>query len=380
MLRCFFLLASLYVPFQTMFCAASSIRGHATRFRNDHADGIHLPYASGQPHVLQASGIAHTLKEHKPTREEDIFLNEGPDPSFHAVQNVADSTFRLGSPVTRLVRTRLDKIDDRADYFMIETMSSNDAFGHWVWESAIFLPSFIEFKRSNPRLHLVLRSKKAFKQLFTDFFGIQEEDLLYIRHVETGDSQVKDSLPSSNNWCVFPPTISLNSINDEALHSWEPYFNNMIRELRGRRGTPCPSCHHERIPYLFLPRQSKENYATNERQINYTDIHDAIHNAGGEIMNTDDVSDLTTQIRKIQAADVIILDDGSSLMFNGLVAENKTIYALGSGFPLSLPFNRHWIERIKSENNFIHIAGQFSAPKNYVFSCSMIAHLQPFCI
>lgn len=97
-------------------------------------------------------------------------------------------------------------------------------------------------------------------------------------------------------------------------------------------------------------------------------------------MDTDYVGDLTVQIKKIQAADVIILDNASSLLFNGLVARNKTLYALGSELRLDhLPLMRVMLQRIQSDNEYIHVPGELSGPNNLVFTCSMITRLARFC-
>ena len=365
--------------FLSIFCTVSSIHSRGTHF---HANGPNSPAVRTQINV-QTLPTTYALRKQEQPSGETVHLDEGSSTIFHAVENVANHTFyqpwpsTLVNPVARLVRTRYDNSGARAHYFLIETLYSDNQFGHWVWESAIFLPSFLEFKRSDPRLHLVLRSKKQYKKLFTDFFGIRQEDVLHIDDLESGKTSVTGRLPSAHNWCVFPPTIALNSFSNETLHSWIPYFDDMIRVIRHRRD---PSSRLEPIPFLFLPRQSKENYITNERHVNYTDIYDAVINAGGEVLETDYVGDLTVQINKIQAADVVILDNASSLLFNGLVARNKTLYALGSEIRLDvLPLYRIMLQRIRSDNEYIHVPGELLGPNNYVFTCSMITRLARFC-
>lgn len=366
-------LVTFQLPFLSIFCTVSSIHSRGTHV---HANGPYSPAVRNQIDDFLTLPTTYALHKQEQPSGENVHLDEGSSTIFYAIENVANHTFYLGNPVARLVRTRYEKSGARAHYFLIETIDSDAAFGHWVWESAIFLPSFLELKRSDPRLRLVLRSKKQYKKLFTDFFGIRQEDVLHIDDLEIGETNVTGRLPSAHNWCVFPPTIALTSVSDETLHSWIPYFDNMIRVIRHRRD---PSSRLESIPFLFLPRQSKENFLPNERRINYTDIYDAVINAGGEILDTDYVGDLTVQIKKIQAADVIILDNASSLLFNGLVARNKTLYALGSGGGVDFPLIRLALQRIQSDNEYIHVPGELSGPNNYVFTCSMITRLVRFC-
>ena len=83
-------------------------------------------------------------------------------------------------------------------YFIADTLY-DEAFGHWVLETGIYLPLFITLKKTYPNLKLVLRSKRMFKKLFCDFFGIK--DVVY-------------SL-EPNNVCFFPSPIS--ALNDKSI-------------------------------------------------------------------------------------------------------------------------------------------------------------------
>jgi hypothetical protein len=96
-------------------------------------------------------------------------------------------------------------------YFIADTLYY-EAFGHWVLETGIYLPLFITLKKTYPNLKLVLRSKRMFKKLFCDFFGIK--DVVY-------------SL-EANNVCFFPSPIS--ALNDKSISD---EFKKLEIVLRG---------------------------------------------------------------------------------------------------------------------------------------------------
>lgn len=136
------------------------------------------------------------------------------------------------------------------------------------------------------------------------------------------------------------------------------------------------------MPFLFLPRQSKENYVSNERSIDYTDIFDTVYDAGGDVLHTDRVQNLSMQIEKIDTADVHIVDYASSLYFNGLIGTNKTIYALQAGpdptSQLNYPLHLHLYRPIEADNELVIVPSISSGAEN-TFTCAMLKHLSRFC-
>ena len=219
-------------------------------------------------------------------------------------------------------------------YFIADTLY-DEAFVHWVLETGIYLPLFITLKKTYPNLKLVLRSKRIFKKLFCDFFGIK--DVVY-------------SL-EPNNVCFFPSPIS--ALNDKSISD---EFKKQTRIFRNYF-TPTSPVEHE---FVILPRQIKENYAPNDRKISFQNLINYLDKRA-RILNTDEITKLEDQINIVNSGKNICLSEGSPFYVNGLFCKNKTIYVvdISEGYKeqckiyIKLTF---LLELFKEINNVIYIS------------------------
>jgi hypothetical protein len=192
-------------------------------------------------------------------------------------------------------------------YYLVIDLPNSDSFGHWVYESAIYLPLFLSLKNIHPGIKLHLQCYKKYKGIFCDYFNIPKEDITLTI--------------TQNNICFFPlPISSLNkkSICDDytlQLDAFYTYFE------------PCDTIPSVNI--LLMPRQTKENYINNDRKYNIDDIADKI---GGDerniVFHTDSVTVLQEQIRTIRSAKNIILTGGSPYLYNAMLCKNSNIIVL----------------------------------------------------
>jgi hypothetical protein len=184
-------------------------------------------------------------------------------------------------------------------YFVIDTLY-DEAFSHWVFESAIYLPVFHKLKKLYPSLKLVLKAKRTFKQLFCKYFQI--EDVVY------------DTKP--NNICLFPSPIT--SLNDKNItEDYKQQVYNFAKYFDGEA-----ELHHE---FVIMPRQSKENFIYNDRKFNFERLINCLKNRS-YILNTDEIVDLNDQIAIVKSGKNICVTEGSPFYVNGLFCNNKTIY------------------------------------------------------
>lgn len=63
-------------------------------------------------------------------------------------------------------------------YFALDDLY-DDAFGHWIFECAVFLDYWTELKSLFPQIRLLLRQKKRYKNLFLPVFGVSPENVVY---------------------------------------------------------------------------------------------------------------------------------------------------------------------------------------------------------
>jgi capsular polysaccharide biosynthesis protein len=200
---------------------------------------------------------------------------------------------------------------EKKHYFAIDLVH-HDAFGHWVYESAVYLPLFRRLQELYPGIQLLLKGKKRYKTMFLQFFNIDEADVSY-------------SIDGNFfNLCLFPSLIT--SLNDNMFFT-EDYkrismiFMHIFRDY----DTPASIVSYDRV---IMPRQTLENYKNNDRK--YPIMYDIIekYKANSLVINTDELTDLTEQIRMVRSAPVVMLTDGSPFLVNILFCRNQSIYVV----------------------------------------------------
>jgi len=204
--------------------------------------------------------------------------------------------------------------DLTVDHYFVIDNHLNEAFGHWVFESAIYLPIYNILRKTYPSLKLVLKCPKVYKKIFTAFFGIT--DIVY-----TIDK-------TKSNLCFFPSPISSLTINDCSPTNRAQLTDFMIHFYTYKLPQQVPE---EKYDFLIMPRQKRENYAPNDRIIDYSPICNFFESSKAysyKIFHTDDVTDLNQQIRYIRNSKHIIVTDGSPLFCNMLFGTQKTFYVL----------------------------------------------------
>jgi hypothetical protein len=190
-------------------------------------------------------------------------------------------------------------------YFIIDT-PFNESFGHWVFESAIYLEIFKKLKRIYPQLILVIGEKKDFKILFLKYF-------------EINDFQYEID-KSFHNICLFPKPISCLN-NKEICDQYKFYVNHLFHNF------PEEIKIHD---IVLLPRQTKENFKYNDRTYDLKSIEYEFMVQNKKILNTDAIKHLSEQVKIIKSARIIIVTDGSPFLVNGMFAKNSIIILVGN--------------------------------------------------
>lgn len=186
-------------------------------------------------------------------------------------------------------------------------------FGHWVFESAVYLPLFHVLKTKYSNLKLVLKEKKKFKEMFCNFFFINNEDVLY-------------EIPEKNNVCLFPSPISPlnnNIYNDRCKKILERFikiFNEYV------------CINDKNYDCVVMPRQSLENYGPNDRTYDFNWVYKNLEDnfINYDMLNTDTLTSLNSQITRIRSSKNVILTDGSPFMVNCILCNNMNIFVIDS--------------------------------------------------
>lgn len=175
----------------------------------------------------------------------------------------------------------------------------HDAFGHWVFESAIFLPGI----RADGK-KVALSTKKQYKLLFCKHLGFTEDDIEYT------------TTPRS-----YTITLMDNPIPPEYPGLLRSFFTHFSSDV-------VPD-----VDFVLLPRQKKENYAANDRACRLTPFLNVFRNSGRSyrVVNTDEITNLQTQIDLVNSGRTVIVTDGSPANVNGMFCSGKTIYVVRDG-------------------------------------------------
>lgn len=251
--------------------------------------------------------------------------------------------------------------DIKPTYILLIENSYHLTFGHWVYDSAIFLPYYkkIEEKiNASLKIFIVNNPKRSYKKLFLDYYGIDNNNIIYcnkeLRHNDTNTNwfqRYNVTLPK-NNICITTPMVPLTlkplSISTDNFINRIEYFKNTLKYN---------TLNNKKKDWLFLPRATKENYKPNDRIINYNYIYKFLEDKNYMIYNVMDTTDLKDQINILRSADNIILDYGASFSVNSLFIKNKNIY-LTTPIPtehLNLPGCYNIIKQIIKDNNVFYL-------------------------
>lgn len=231
---------------------------------------------------------------------------------LYRVENVTHYTYNKDSSVVLETATTATTANP-VYIFVIDTLF-DDAFGHWVYESAIYLPLYLRLKRLYfPHLKLHVKTPRRYKRLFYDYFGIH--DLIF------------DFQQHPNNVCLVPLPVS--AWNRQEISDTYKYYVDALFEIFAKRILEVPKTKF----VVCSPRGKQENYPGNDRRIDVTELEKELprkySDASVSFLHTDQIESLGDQIEAVAGAQNLILMDGSAYYVNGLFASGSQILVVG---------------------------------------------------
>jgi hypothetical protein len=197
--------------------------------------------------------------------------------------------------------------DASTQFYLNIELVYHEAFAHYFYESVIYILFFKQLKELYPNMKLLMRKPKQFKHHFCELFGIQPDEIAY-------------SIETAKNKVLFPsPESCLNK--KEASSNWKTLVGNLFTffsNIYAPQYSPCK--------VLILPRQVKENFWGNPRDLPLQHILSYAYDKNAEVLHTDTIKSFYEQIGIIRSAKRIIITDGSPLLVNGLFGEKKEFY------------------------------------------------------
>ena len=224
------------------------------------------------------------------------------------------------------------------DVYLVIDTSSNESFGHWVYESAVYLLLFRELRKQYPNIRLLLRTRRRFKVQFCELLHIPAEAVIF---EEKQDQERCGTF-------LFPSPISCLNVKTlperyvRQLQLWFAYFDSVDI---AHTVTPQPGS------TVILPRQSLENYVHNDRVTPTLSIQQCFPTA--TVFHTDVSPSLETQIATLRTAEHVVLTDGSPFLVNAAFVKGVTISIIGMITPnqaRDYPKMRHLVDHARGRN------------------------------
>lgn len=221
--------------------------------------------------------------------------------------------------------------NENIHYFYLFESCFDSAFAHWIFESAIYLPYFIKLKSKYPNLKLLVKKtpKRSYKNLFFKALNIDEDDIFWLDNTEySHDLTINyDNIPE-NNICIntMPHYLNTVTVKNTAL------FKNLIVNFKNKiiNNLNITILQEKTNEHLFFPRSKLENFVSNDRIIDYTEIYNILKDKEYIEYDTNNTIYLKDQIELLNSSKNIYLDWGSSLFVNGLFCNNSNIFLSGS--------------------------------------------------
>jgi hypothetical protein len=215
---------------------------------------------------------------------------------------------------------------DDYEYYFIFDCPGEDAIGHWIFESFIFHPILLKLKQKYKNIKIITKNTKKYVKLIFDLFEI--------------NCDVLNNIPNDSNKnkiYFFPPVLSL---NDNELNL--EIYNYFIMNYREYITKNILFSFKQKNKILFLPRNTVDNYVTNDREIPFTnEIKDYVINNNGIILNSYDTNNLFIQFNIVNNSDIIILDLGGSFSLNCFFINNKKILLLTTQYSFDTYYNNY---------------------------------------
>ena len=212
-------------------------------------------------------------------------------------------------------------------YLFLFENPMDTAFAHWIYESSILLLQYIELKEKYPNLKLLVKKNpnRKYKQLFFDALKINIDDVYYLDNKENIPHDCKTvykDIPINNICLVSNNYQCLNSMLDtNLLTELIKNFKNTIEKNLNININIDKNNKH-----LFFPRNKKENFEANDRNINYSIVNNILKNEKYIEYDTMETNNFKDQIKLLLSSENIYLDWGSSFFVNGLFCKNSNIY------------------------------------------------------
>jgi len=220
-------------------------------------------------------------------------------------------------------------------------------FGHFVWESLVYLKQLKRLKTKFPELIFIIKNKTKFKAKLLDHYGFR----------------YSDKINNPDNYVAFFAPISL-LVNNK----YSTYYKRLLDEFHYEIHRENPSFFEKDLSITYFPRHEKIDnlhYENQDRSFNTSEIQDYLKNKKNcVIFDTEHSSSWANEVEMVRRSKFIICHDGSSSAVLGFHACNSVMIILSNNvyIPSMRRFDKVAIidKKIKTCNECYYI----TAPQN----------------
>jgi len=133
---------------------------------------------------------------------------------FEVRKNVKSQTCNISTSELFFEYHNSISIDNSLSFFLLFETCMDAAFGHWIYESAIYLSYFFDLKSKYPELKLLVKQnpKRNYKNLFFKALNINESDIHWLDNEEINVCKMVYINIPSNNICINTKPHYLNTV------------------------------------------------------------------------------------------------------------------------------------------------------------------------
>jgi hypothetical protein len=215
--------------------------------------------------------------------------------------------------------------ENKLSIFFLFEVPFHEAFGHWVFESAVFLPFVQDFISYDNFFILVNKNnERKYKKSFFKFFNISDKNIHFIDNTETHTNDVSYRNIPNNNISIVCRNFILNQVQHSLNNNLIAHFTFLVINFYEiiRKDINCV----KQIENLFLPRSKTENYLPNDRKIIYDSLYALLTDKEYVCYDTQETDNFIEQVIILQKSKNIYTYWGSSYFVNGFFSKDSNIY------------------------------------------------------
>ena len=205
-----------------------------------------------------------------------------------------------------------EKVESRTLYCCMDSQHSSN-FGHFFWESFVFLKEYRRLIRNFPRIIFLLGTRQRFKSKILDSYGFK----------------YAYEITDKNNVVAFmPPITSL--VTNKYTH----YYSKLIDQFHFEIQLNAPSSLDKDILICYFPRhKTLDNtfYEGQNRSYDTTELAEFLNmRPDCVVFDTESSESWEQEISLVRRSKILIFHDGSSAAVLGFHAKDSVLIALSN--------------------------------------------------